>query len=177
MNLDYYMLKKKFFFKYCFYGLNHIHLCSHCPKYRWHGCPFLPQVSNHPGHGDPLHRPDGELPGGQHPLRLEEHLRRVPPGGLGSRREHRGAGLPDHGPHRQWVSLFPPDWRPTCKSRRVTTYFLSGLLPKGASSFQLLCAVLVCHVACWALDMCLTVKGNTANPHYSVSVCVSSCTR
>lgn len=70
--------------------------------------PFDPQVSDHPGHGDPLHCPDGELPGGQHPLRLEEHLCCVPPGCLRSRREHRGAGLPDHGPHRQYVALFPP---------------------------------------------------------------------
>lgn len=63
--------------------------------------PFLPQVTDHPGHGDPLHRPDGELTGGQHPLGLEEHLCRVPPGSLGSRREHRGAGLPEHRPHCQ----------------------------------------------------------------------------
>lgn len=52
---------------------------------------------------------DGKLPGGQHPLRLEEHLLSVSPGSLRPRWDYSGAGLPDHWAHRQWVwlQLFP----------------------------------------------------------------------
>ena len=62
---------------------------------------FPNQVTHDPGHGGALHRPDGQLPGREHPLRVEEHLLRLPPGRLGPGREHRRAGVPDHRPHRQ----------------------------------------------------------------------------
>lgn len=63
-----------------------------------------PQVTHYQRHGDQVRGSDGELPGGQHPFRLEEYLLSVSPGGLRPRRDHCGAGLPDHRPHRQWVS-------------------------------------------------------------------------
>lgn len=59
------------------------------------------QIPHHQGHGGPLHSSDGELTGRKYPLRLEEHLLRLPPGSLRSGREHRGAGLPNHRTYRQ----------------------------------------------------------------------------
>lgn len=53
----------------------------------------------------------------------------VPPGGLSYDGEHRGAGLQTTGLVSE--SPFPPDWRPTCKSRRVTLTSVSLLSKRG----------------------------------------------
>lgn len=96
---------------------------------------FLLQVPYYQRHGDQVRGSDGELPGSQHPLRLEKHLLSVSPGGLRPRRDHCGAGLPDHGPHRQWVST-PPE--PTETAERFNPFpslsFL--LLPSTVNTFQ-----------------------------------------
>lgn len=62
------------------------------------------QISHYQRHGDQVCGSDGKLPGFQHPFRLEEHLLSVSPSSRRPRRDHSGAGLPDHWAHCLWVS-------------------------------------------------------------------------
>jgi len=56
----------------------------------------LLQVADDQGHGGAVRGADGQLPGAEHPIWVEEHLQRLPPRRLRPRRADRRNGIPDH---------------------------------------------------------------------------------